>query len=1037
MALPDDKQLIFQTTDSTHIDLGQLDYTTTTHCYLEIAMYLVKGSLTQTGGYYDIVTLMQVTFNSDKWDTLANKTIGGIMLYDSAIDLKNTATNNIIKWSTSYGSQIAGVENKWITDDPEGGSYTVPSFTGALLYAPLVKTRTNPIDNSTVSGWSSDWVSFPIIDADSTTVFLPTSSIGTERNYSINSFSLEGNWSRQLSYTDSLQNFGFKITTPSQSTLVAFPPAPNIQNPQNVFPYNNIIDATKSTNFSFNFSGSTLGQYVVKIRSMDTGEIIYTSSAKKPFSSSNLPAYNGDLVEVELGALSSLSSAGIINNKQLSWEMDMYEYSTSGDYSSSVPFTTTQYYFETLDNPVVSVDFTPNLTEESGILTLNSRDLEVAGVYTQAQNVPLKYYRIRLYVVNAVTKVGTLIKDTGKIFSEKIDFVYNSFLADKEYKIEIVVETQKNQIWENIYNFSVKYEFGQDLKINGYAQTDYEKQLIKLSWSEDKYAIPTSYGTPPIYEVSPAPYNVGNNKCAWLPLSDFELIYDTINNFRYHISEKDFGIYARLKINGDVASYYGNNPSIISFFVQNMGTMKFTVDLVEKKLLFTDRAELANDGVEIPLNLYSDELFGVQNNSSVDVNAKYMWYVDETHTWTVSENQTLFIEPDIGENYTFLEVYTYRNSSVDSYLHFGARFATDPTQNTPWVENQINVSTSFSSNENSYIHIYSCTKIDALLYTTGNSLQTKLSDLYKPELSWNDYSDAYILCNYTDTASSSRSGQTIGNILGYEIFRQRKGLDYEESLGLLSVEDLKNSTAVSGGDFTIYDYFTRSNTEYTYTIYPYAKDGEGKAYYEKPYPVLSLNASNSQGIDTSQSQEIETDWLGYSLIPLIRKGKKKYGVPSTIGEEYSIWHFMTDRQEDAITQNQDKTLFTSFSTTPKVSVGMLNYDTGSISCKLGNVSCSSGNGCGEYIEPYLLVEKWTSFIAQNNICLLKNPKGDLKIVSIDSNTTRQYNNEYSNYYTDSDGYVTAYPTNISFSYTEVEKLDEVEIDITLIPKVTY
>ena len=1020
MALPNDRQLIFQTTSSTHIDLGRLDYTTDTHCYLEVAMYLFKGSLTQTGGYYNIITLMQATFNSDKWDTLTNKTIGGIMLYNSAIEFKNTTTGNIVKWSTSYGSQIAGVENRWVTDDPGGGAYTVPSFTGALLYVPLVKTKTSPIDTSTVSGWSGDWVAFPTIDTDSTSVFLPTSSTATERNYSINSFLLEGNWARQLSYLDSLQNFEFKITNPSVSTLTVFPPAPNIQNPQNVFPYNNIIDATKSTNFSFNFSGSTLGQYVVKIRSMDTGEVIYTSNAKQPFSSSNLPAYNGDFIEVELGALSSLSGAGIINNKQLSWEMDLYEYNTSGNYADVVPFTTIQYYFETLDDPSVALTFTPSFTGTDA-LVLSNRELEVGGIYSQAQNVPLKHYRVKLYVLNDITKEGTLIKDTGKVFSENIVFDYSSFLDGKNYKLEVSIETQKNQTWEKAYNFEVSYEEGKNLNRNGYAEVDFNKQVVALSWQLDKTASPDLFFEPE-YISTPSPYNTTGNKSAVIS-SGSALSYNNLNGHPYIINGTDFGVYLRVKIDNDFGNPQTSSSSsaIGSFPIflisTSKGWMGFRVDYPQKKLYFaTEKNQYSI------LNLYSQELFGVQNTSSEDTEAKYMWYVDTSHNWEVSTTKSLFVNPDIGSGHTFLEIYIFADRNTDNRIHYGARLAKDPTKSTSWTENTTTLEG--ETTKNGTIIIDTKLSVDALLYTKGTEFKNNLSILYKPTLSWNDFPNADILCNYTDTVVSSQSGQVQSDVVGYEIFKQRLGVDYEESIGRYSIEDLQNSTALSGANFTIYDYLTRSNSSYKYSIRPYSN-----TTFEEPYPVYNVN--------NISSQEIETDWLGYSLIPLIKKGKKKYGVPSTVGEEYSIWHFMTDRQEDIITQNQDKTLFTSFSSTPKVSVGMLNYDTGSIRCKLGNVSCSSGNGCGEYVEPYLLVEKWVSFVAQNNICLLKNPKGDLKIVSIDSNTTRQYNNEYSNYYKDSDGYVSAYPTNISFSYTEVEKLDEVEIDITLLPKVVY
>lgn len=1008
MALPNDRQLIAQK----EVDLGELDWSSTQHAFLEIWVYLCKNTLTQTGGYYDIVTLSQIVYNGTDGDA-SERVANGIMLYESSIQFKNTATNSVVKWSDSYGSTPAS--STAVQDSDQF------SVTGFLTYLPIVKTKTtNPVDPTSATGWSDTVKELPISATDSNMVFLPTSGVAKERIYSFNSFSIKSTWNFQSPFVGGLENRDFEITAPSASRVTVFPPTPNIQNPQNVFPYNNIIDATKSTNFSFNFSGSTLGQYVVKIRSMDTGEVIYTSNAKQPFSSSNLPAYNGDFIEVELGALSSLSGAGIINNKQLSWEMDLYEYNSSGNYSSTVPFTTIQYYFETLDDPNVALTFTPSFTGTSS-LVFGSRELEIGGIYSQAQNVPLKYYRVRLYVINDTTKKTTLIKDTGKVFSEDIVFDYSSFLDGKSYKLEISVETQKNQTWEKTYNFAVSYEEEKNLNRNGYAEVDFNRQMVTLSWSLDKTARPILYYDPK-YISTPPPYDTVGNKSARTETNNAPT-YNTLNGQPYIIDSADFGVYLRLKIDdnfGDpqifnLSSSVGYAP--IFLICTNRGDIGFRVDYPQKKLYFaTEKNQYSI------LNLYSQELFGVQNTSVEDTEAKYMWYVDNSHNWEVSTTKSLFVNPSIGSGHTFLEMYIFADPNTDNKIHYGVRLAKDPTKTTSWTGNTIDLDD--KGRERSFIMIAPRLSIDALLYTKGTEFKNNLSILYKPTLSWEDFPNADILCNYTDTAVSSQSGQVQSDVIGYEIFKQRLGVDYEESIGRYSITDLENSTALSGTDFIIYDYLTRSNSSYKYSIRPYSRTS-----FEEPYPVFDVN--------NASSQDIKTDWLGYSLIPLIRKGKKKYGVPSTIDEEYSIWHFMTDRQEDSITQNQDKTLFTSFSTTPKVSVGMLNYDTGSISCKLGNVSCSSGKGCGEYIEPYLLVEKWTSFIAQNNICLLKNPKGDLKIVSIDSNSTRQYNNEYINYYTDSSGYITAYPTNISFSYTEVEKLDEVEIDISLIPKIVY
>lgn len=311
-------------------------------------------------------------------------------------------------------------------------------------------------------------------------------------------------------------------------------------------------------------------------------------------------------------------------------------------------------------------------------------------------------------------------------------------------------------------------------------------------------------------------------------------------------------------------------------------------------------------------------------------------------------------------------------------------------------------------------------KLDCFVYfpsrLTSSQIETIEGLKNIPKWSSADLSGASILADYTNNPNSSSSGQVAHSIKGYKVFRRKVNENFEEV-----VADIKLSQTAPQEKFTLNDYDVNSNTAYIYTIYPYSESNNdnGTEVFEIPYKVQDESEDRLESLPTDV---IVAEWQGYSLVPLIETGKNQYKILNNPTEELPNWNFFVNYTEEQITQNQSKEIFTTFAKTPKIQSGKLNYVTGSISCNLGNVDCN-----GQYIEPTELIDKWSSFVEQNHICLLRNPKGDSIIISIDANTTRQYMNEISNWNINTDYQITSRPTKISFNFTEVKKKDEVEI----------
>lgn len=213
---------------------------------------------------------------------------------------------------------------------------------------------------------------------------------------------------------------------------------------------------------------------------------------------------------------------------------------------------------------------------------------------------------------------------------------------------------------------------------------------------------------------------------------------------------------------------------------------------------------------------------------------------------------------------------------------------------------------------------------------------------YRPQLS-----------NYTRSLitfeGSNNSDGVSDNALGYtfSVYRLEEG---ERTLRPIYSSD--------EGKLSIIDYNVRNNKKYRYYIFKEDETSISKALL---------------------SNSIETCWWDYSVsgLQLVDLETNTYKI-----NPEDVWLFGSNLSSSATSQNFSKTVYDNLTQFPQVSVGKLNYASGSFSGLIGKIKSN------KYEEAPELVERWNEFCANKCLKLLKDRKGHKYIVSIQSTSSQ-------------------------------------------------
>lgn len=193
-----------------------------------------------------------------------------------------------------------------------------------------------------------------------------------------------------------------------------------------------------------------------------------------------------------------------------------------------------------------------------------------------------------------------------------------------------------------------------------------------------------------------------------------------------------------------------------------------------------------------------------------------------------------------------------------------------------------------------------------------------------------------------------------------------------------------------------HDYLAASKKSYKYRIIPIIKQSDQWVY-------------GSEYLSNIQSP----NWCCWTIYSLVHRTDLNSFEPNR--EKFQMdqyWKLYVEPEESEITQNLNRYVHKGFNSKPKITINDNNYISGSLTCKLSQVECPEMS----FQDTIYMVEAWRKFISENSLYLLKNPKGEMWIVSVSDNPTTSYDYSYS-----------TIPTTISFTYTECRDINEIAI----------
>lgn len=219
-----------------------------------------------------------------------------------------------------------------------------------------------------------------------------------------------------------------------------------------------------------------------------------------------------------------------------------------------------------------------------------------------------------------------------------------------------------------------------------------------------------------------------------------------------------------------------------------------------------------------------------------------------------------------------------------------------------------------------------------------------------------------------------------------------------ENQGLIEREDVNSleTERVIFGYQPMHDYLTSSNKSYRYNIIDIVQEN-GEWKYGTKYTSDVLNP-------------VWCNWAIYSLeqwrnLENEEPNKQSFRVTG-------LWKFCINAEENEIVQNLNRYTHVGYYSKPKVTVNDNNYISGSITCDITQINPVDA----KLTDSIYKVQEWRKFISESEVFLLKNPKGDVWVVSVTDNPTTQY--QYGN---------KLMQTKISFSFTECMDIKDVAI----------
>lgn len=787
-----------------------------------------------------------------------------------------------------------------------------------------------------------------------------------------------------------------------------------IYQPVNVYPNNNVVDASINNNFSWLFNGDNLASYRVDVYKLNESTTSYTNTVTP-----STTVYGGDTVTFTLPA-NTLQNAQdyiwkltefetnptmfvingkfvtitndtefVISTQMTTVQKDMFlcydnqykkiiEYkSTDGTckiesafttkpeagktYSVYSPFITTLngFYFKARNTPVVSIDdITSDSKDEAG--NLNQRQYTFVGHYSQAQNVSIKYHNWSLY--NANTNV--LIEQTEDIYNSNIRYTFDGFVTGIKYKVVLNVETQDGVQVSVDKVFDVLYSSPEVID-SPLVTLNSEHNAAKFYYNIVKVSYPTISGE----------YEFTNNNT--LHIKSGELVYDKVSG--KNINVKDYTILAQFYVeSGKIGNVIGLSNNAKSYNGVALNILYENSDPIGR--WYVRRISDTSSVKDIKIRGVKNNVFPMlQPTNIVEDDTEYLWFS--------------------SKNWDFSQYYIMGDDTANSKV---VKVVITPTDIYYKDDTGVVVHTTNQNTNETYTKLVlsAQTYFDYATLLRRSMSQSEIDDYLNKDFSFepnfDTYADTVINIKFdNDSLGSSNLKTDSGKLLGYNIYRRAT---FEDRLHNIGFATLDNEY--------IEDFMIANNQEYTWSIVP---------VFEKRLGIA---------VDTNSLYVRFDEWC-------VNPMRLTEGTTSTYSSDVT-WKFGLNLEAQDLTQNILKTKFEGLSRYPKFSVQKRNYISGGLTTYLTTMqenkvynnkvvvnnfyeySPYRNNKC-IYSEPASMFNDWNALIASGVEVLIRDLKGHMWRAQIDANSGKI------------DDYGQVYPTTITWTFTEVGTLDGVSV----------
>lgn len=787
-----------------------------------------------------------------------------------------------------------------------------------------------------------------------------------------------------------------------------------IYQPVNVYPNNNVVDASINNNFSWLFNGDNLASYRVDVYKLNESTTSYTNTVTP-----STTVYGGDTVTFTLPA-NTLQNAQdyiwkltefeanptmfvingkfvtitsdtefVISTQMTTVQKDMFLYydnqykkiieykSTDGTckiesafttkpeagktYSVYSPFITTLngFYFKARNTPVVSIDdITSDSKDEAG--NLNQRQYTFVGHYAQAQNVSIKYHNWSLY--NANTNV--LIEETDDIYNSNIKYTFDGFVTGIQYKVVLHIETQDGVQVSVDKVFNVLYSSPEVID-SPLVTLNSEHNAAKLYYNIVKVSYPTINGE---YEFT------DNNT---LHIKSGDLTYDKVSG--KNINVKDYTILAQFYVEaGKTGNVIGLSNNVKSYNGVVLNVLYENSDPIGR--WYVRRMSNTSSVEDIKIRgVKNNVLPMLQPTNTVENDTEYLWF--SSRNWDFSQ---YYIMGDDTANSKVVKVVItptdiYYKDETGVVIH-----KTNRNTNETYTKLVLSAQTYF----------------DYATLLRRSMSQSEIDDYLNKDFSFepnfDTYADTVVNAKFDNNSLASSNLKTdTGQLLGYTIYRRST---FEDRLHNIGFATLDNEY--------IEDFMIANNQEYTWSIVP---------VFEKRLGIA---------VDTNHLYVRFDEWC-------VNPMQLTEGTTSTYSSD-TTWKFGLNLEAQDLTQNILKTKFEGLSRYPKFSVQKRNYISGGLTTYLttmqenkvynnkvivNNFAEYSPYRNNKYIynEPASMFDDWNALIASGIEVLIRDLKGHMWRAQIDANSGKI------------DDYSQVYPTTITWTFTEVGTLDGVSV----------